>query len=754
MQACTSRFTRALLAGSMLFAAMNAPAQSAPPAWMNRSLSPDQRAELVLKELTLEEKIFLLHGSGRAGASGTLAGAQSNGGAGMFGGVARLNIPPIQMADASYGVTHGKATGRYATAMPSTLAATASWDPRLAFAYGAQIGAELRAHGYNMSLGGGVNLTREPRNGRTFEYQGEDPLLAGTMVGQTIRGVQSQHLIGEIKHFALNDQESGRNAVDITIGERAMRETDLRAFEIGIRTGEPGAVMCSYNRVGGVYACENQHLMGDILKGEWGFKGFVLSDWGGTHSTVKASHAGLDNEEPNSLFFGEPLLKAVKAGEVSLAEIDDHARRILRTEFASGVIDYPISREVVDVEAGLKAAQTASEQSIVLLKNRDGLLPLDVGRTHNIVVIGLHADVGMISGGGSAQVDPPGGNAVPQHVDPLHPPPMFMTQTWFPSSPLKALRARFPEASISFDSGEDRTRAAKLAKAADVAIVFAYQWEAESMDLSTLALAGDQNELIDAVATANAHTVVVLETGGPVTMPWVEKPAAIVETWYAGSSGATAVARVLAGDVNPAAKLPITFPLSDADLPHPTIVMPPQESRPAPIDQNADISTIMARAARILAPFPVQYDEGLRVGYAWFDAEKKDVLFPFGYGLSYTQYAYAGLKLERKGNSVSLSFRLTNTGKREGSEIVEVYASLPASAGEPPKRLVAWRKEKLAAGASTLVTVDVDPSALSIYDVETKTWKIMPGAYVFSVAASSRDMRLSANSALEGGTTP
>src|SRR5260221_10290050 len=324
-----------------------------------------------------------------------------------------------------------------------------------------------------MSLGGGVNLAREPRNGRTFEYMGEDPVLAGTMVGQVMKGEQAQHVIGDIKHYALNDQESGRNAVNVNIDKRSMRESDLLAFEIGLRESNAAAVMCSYNRVNGDYACENKYLLTDVLKKDWGFKGFVVSDWQGTHSAAKASAAGLDHEEPGEIFYGDAMKKAVESGKVSKAELDEHVHRILRSMFASGVIDDPPEKSVVDVEGGFEVAQKIAEQSIVLLRNEHSQLPLDVSKVASIAVIGGHADVGMISGGGSAQVDPPGGNAIAARGEgATH----WQDQIWFPTSPLKALRAKLPGVKVEFNSGQDPTAAAAFAKSADVAIVFAYQW--------------------------------------------------------------------------------------------------------------------------------------------------------------------------------------------------------------------------------------------------------------------------------------
>ena len=399
----------------------------APPAptgpWMNTSLSPDQRADLVLKEMTLDEKVALLHGIGMpTDEPVTPENAPSNRGVGYAVGVPRLGIPGIDMSDAAYGVRSSGVNGRYATALPANVAAAASWDTNAAFEYGALIGRELRAQGYNMSLGGGVDITREPRNGRTFEYLGEDPVLAGTLVAKLIEGTQSAHVIGDIKHYAFNDQESGRNSVNITIGKRAARESDLLAFEIGVTEGHPAAVMCSYNRVNGDFACDNKYLLTDVLKKDWDFPGFVISDWGGTHSTEKASAAGLDNEEPGDFFYGDRYKAAVQAGTIPTAELDEHVHRILRSMFAAGVIDYPRQRSVVDPFAGFEIARKIEEGGIVLLKNERAVLPLNAAKLHTIAVIGSHSDVGMISGGGSAQVDPIGGNAIDaagQGRDPL-----------------------------------------------------------------------------------------------------------------------------------------------------------------------------------------------------------------------------------------------------------------------------------------------------------------------------------------------
>jgi beta-glucosidase len=700
--------------------------------WSNTSLSPDERAAMVVKEMTLDEKITLLHGTGMLGLSPMSPLAiSSNGGAGYVPAIPRLGIPAIQMSDAAYGVRGSGENGRYATALPADVAGAASWDLDAAYEYGALIGRELRAQGYNMTLGGGTNLTREPRNGRTFEYLGEDPVLAGKMVGSVMKGLQAQHVIGDIKHYALNDQESGRNAVNVNIDQRAARESDLLAFEIGLQETDVAAVMCSYNRLNGDYACENKYLLTDLLKKDWNFKGFVVSDWGGTHSVEKASAAGLDHEEPGELFYGDDFKKAVEAGKVPVTELDDHVRRILRSMFAVGVIDDPPQKSVVDVLGGFEIAQRIAEQSTVLLKNDHAQLPLDASRIHSIAVIGPHADVGMISGGGSAQVDPPGGNAI---MPPGKGNTYWQAHVWFPTSPLKSIRAKAPAANVQFDSGADPATAAALAKSADVAIVFAYQWESEGMDLDSLSLPNKQDELIAQVAAANPHTVVVLETGTAVTMPWVDQVSGILEAWYAGSRGAEAVANLLFGDVNPSAKLPMTFPRSEADLPHPTVVKPPK------VTIDADRQG-WKRIAAGLPAFQVTYDEGVKVGYKWYDAENKPVLFPFGHGLSYTTYSYSNLKVT-PGKNPRVTFTVTNTGNRAGAEVAEVYASLPAAAAEPPKRLVGFSKIKLNAGESKDVTIDVDAKYLSIFNVAQNGWQLLPGDYGFMVGGSSQSLPL------------
>jgi beta-glucosidase len=693
--------------------------------WMNPRLLPEERAEMVLKQLVLDEKLALLHGNGMAhNPQWTMPLTHlANGGAGYVEGIQRLGIPPLIISDAGYGIRDSGANGRYSTAMPSNLGAASSWDPESACAYGTVIGQELRAQGFDMTLGGGVDLVREPRNGRTFEYTGEDPLVAGTMDGTMMKCEQAQHIVGDIKHYVMNDQETGRYFVNAIISKKAMQESDLLGFHIAISIANPGAVMCSYNRINGVFGCENPYTLRDVLEKDWGFKGFVVSDWAGTHSTIAASAAGLDQEEPMADYYGPKLKEAVEAGKVPLAEIDDHARRVLYGEFLSGIVDDPPQPGVVDVVKGLDVAQRVEQESIVLLKNDHAILPIDPSQVHSIAIIGGHADVGMISGGGSAQVDPPGGNAImPAGKGGT----VWQEHIWFPTSPLKALRAKLPNTKIDFDPGTDPQSAAKLARKSDLAIVFAYQWESEDMDLPSLALPGNQNALIEQVAAANPHTIVVLESGTAVTMSWIDHVAGVVEAWYAGSSGHKALADVLVGDVDPSGKLPITFPRSDNDLPRPTIPAPPAQDR----------GQVTANSATHPSTYTVDYNEGNEVGYKWFEAQHKKPLFAFGFGLSYTTYGYSGLSIDSAAKIVR--FTVTNTGKRAGTEIAEAYARLPQGADESSyKRLVGWKRVTLAPGESQTVTVPIDSRVLKQFDVANNRWKFAPGDYGVFVGGSS-----------------
>jgi beta-glucosidase len=723
-------------------------------AWSDKTLSPDQRADMVIKEMTLDEKIQMVHGPGWQAIfakpdSGPLTRAIAV--LGFIPGVPRLGIPDLQMTDSNQGISLAGGQGRYATALPSGEAMASAWDPKLSWEIGTLLGQEMRDIGFNMSLGSGVNLVREPRNGRIFEYKGEDPLLAGTLAGSELKAEKALHLITDLKHYAVNDQDAGRIVVNSILSKRAMRESDLLAFQIALRDSGAGAIMCSYNKINGTYACENEYTLTDVLKKDFGFKGFVVSDWGGTQSTVKAAMAGLDVEMPGNDSFGAPLKKAVEAGEVPMDRLNDMVHRILRTEFDSGIVDDPPQPESPNVMRGFEVAQKTEESGAVLLKNAGNVLPLKAATVKSIAVIGGHADVGVMSGGGSSQVSPAGGNAVPPPPEIARNPMAFMVmETYHRSVPLKGIEAKAPHAAVKFDAGADPAAAAALAKQSQVAIVFATQHASEGMDLANLSLPGDQDALIEAVAAANPHTIVVLESGGAVLMPWIDKVAGVVEAWYPGIRGSEAIANVLFGDVNPSGKLPLTFPKSEADMPHPIHLAPPKPDADHPLPKLAGAPGMIGMAMGIGPFFDVHYDEGLKVGYKWYDAENKTPLFPFGFGLSYTSYAYSDLKTGSDGIGLHVTFKVTNTGARAGEEIAQVYLTLPSSTGEPPKRLVGWSKVALAPGERKNVTVDVEPLLLSVFNADKDEWEQVPGDYKVWVGGSSRDLPLSAAVKLGG----
>jgi beta-glucosidase len=726
--------------------------------WMDTSLDADARADLMVHEMTLDEKIQMVHGAGwgvlRAGSP---VAPGHNGGAGFVPGIPRLHLPDINLADSAVGVRMAALQSRYATLLPSVIGMSASWDPDAAFLYGSVIGRELRAQGYNMSIGGGMDLIREPRNGRNFEYSSEDPILAGTMVGHLAMGVQSNKVMGDIKHYVLNDQETGRNTLDAVLDKRAMRETDLLAFQIAITMAKPAGVMCSYNHVNGDYACENDYTLNQVLKKDWGFQGFVLSDWGGTHSTVKAALAGLDMDQPgDDNYFSDPLKAAVQGGQVSEARLDEMVHRIVRSMFINGVIDQPPVKTVVDPFKGRDDAQKIEEESLVLLKNAPGTLPLSAARVRSIAIIGGHADVGVLSGGGSAQVDSPGGNAVGR-VPGGSP---WGKAIYFPSSPMRYIGEQAPNAKITYDDGTDPAQAAKVAAGAQIAIVFVTQWMTEGQDNEKLSLPDKQDDLVAAVAKANPQTIVVLENGGPVNMPWAEKTKAILESWYPGIGGGEAIANILFGKVNPSGKLPVTFAATEADLPHPLVTglrdrtTPPAAARPAAGAAGAGAAagaTAPAQPRQRPPSFSVDYNvEGMAVGYKWFQVKKETPQFAFGYGLSYTKFAYSNLKVDADAKSVT--FDVHNTGLRAGDEIAEVYVTLPDAAGEPFRKLVGFKRVSIKPGAVAKVEVPIDPLYLSVYSTDSDSWSRPDGKYLVEVGGSSASLPLHENFSRGSGT--
>ena len=697
--------------------------------------SPDQRSEQLVQRMMPEDMHHIVQ------SYNTIQQAQPPGGMGAAGYVPAMpayGIPALQENDAGIGVNNYpvginkdgspvlvRGTAGNATALPSLLGMAASWNPQMAYLGGTMIAGEARAQGINVLLAGGINLAREPRNGRGFEYLGEDPLLAGTIDGAQIRGIQSQHVISTIKHFALNAQETHRLEVSSNLDERAMRESDLLAFELAIEDGHPGAVMCGYNKVNTVYDCSNHHLLTDVLKRDWGYPGWVMTDWGADHGVADALAGvdqvsgidvaeGIDSKES----FGAPLMQAIASGQIPNSRLQDMTKRVLRSMYAVGLFDHPVAIKPLNIEADAAIAQHVAEQSLVLLKNEHAQLPLSP-TLKSIAIIGAHADLGVLSGGGSAQVWPIGGPAIPA----VHPALNDSASPWIvydPSSPMRALKKLMPGVDVRYDDGRDPAKAAALAKSVDVAIVFATQWMAEGIDMPNLSLPDQQDALIDAVATANPHAVVVLETGGPVKMPWLSKVGAVVEAWYPGARGGEAIADVLSGKVNPSGRLPVTFPMDENQLPRPQITDANQ------VDYNI---------------------EGAAVGYKWFDEKKLEPLFPFGFGLSYSQFDYSDLRVSthsdhKRGDQVSVSFKVTNHSDRAGMDTPQVYLDMPVTSGEAPHRLAGFEKVALQPGQSRTVTITIDPRLLAVFDVPANQWQITAGSYPIQVGHSSRDLVL------------
>ncbi len=739
------------LLGASLLCATGA-MSAAPPS--SSADAPDNsdaraRAAAIVARMTIDEKIALVHGLFPPMAKGKTVNELIPS-AGHIDGIPRLGVPLIRESDASLGVANQveQRKGDVATALPSGLATASTFDPAIARAGGAMIGAEARAKRFDVLLAGGVNLTRDPWNGRNFEYLGEDPLLAGTMAGAHISGVQSNHIVSTIKHFALNSQETGRTVVDARIGEAALRESDLLAFQIAIETGRPGSVMCAYNKVNGDWACENAHLLTDILKRDWGYRGWVMSDWGAVHSTAKAANAGLDQESGQELdravYFADALKADIVGGRVRMARLDDMVTRYLTGLIETGAYDAPASvAQPIPYAAHADVAERAAEAGIVLLKNDGGMLPL--ARTaKRVVLIGGRADVGVLSGGGSSQVRSVGGAPVEIPLT-SGAAASFARITWHASSPLLAIRAAMPQARVTWIDGRDVAAAAAAAKAADVAIVFATQWTTEAQDVPDLSLPDHQDELIAAVAAAQPKTVAVMETGGPVLMPWLSAVPAVVQAWYPGQRGGTAIANILTGRVNPSGRLPITFPAAAAQAP-----------RPAPVGLNAMTAADAQAAAdpahasdHQLASFPVDYVEGANVGYRWYEKTGAKPLFPFGHGLSYTDFVYRN-PVVTGGATLSVSFELVNTGRMAGADVPQMYVTRDGS--NVPMRLAAFTRVMLKPGESRRVTLVAEPRILADYDPKLPGWRITGGRYRVALARDANDRTLVSSATVKAAT--
>ncbi len=846
--------------------------------WTDPSLPPQTRAELLLAQMTPAEKVDLATGE-----HCLLYGFYN-------APIDRLGIPALTMTDGPAGIRipYQRVNGGRATLLPSPLGVAASWDPSLAQAQGDILGSEALATGHNVLLGPTLDLARMPLAGRNFEGFGEDPLLASRLAVPFIQGIQRHPVLATAKHYIAYTQESDRFTLDAGVDERALREVYLAPFEAAVRDAGVATVMCGFNRVDGVFACEDRALLGDVLKGELGFDGYVLSDWGGTHSTLGAALAGLDQELAFGTYFGPLLLEAVQRGDVPATVLDDKARRILGAMFRHGLFDSPADvQPLPEGEHGARSREIA-EQGVVLLKNAGSILPVSSDAVRSIAVIGADADNASTEGGGAARVEPTyavspldgirarAGAGVPVHhapgTDPITaahllpgPPPVpssvlsppgagarglhaeYWSNTGFEGPPdvsrvdaqvavslgffsyqsvnassvpqslvqytLSKFSARWTgtltppatgdyrfslttrgrgwlwidgalviddstshdlgsrTADVHLVAGEPHAirvdysadaaaigemtdvggdvklgwevppgtvfpsvhEAAQLAAAADVAVVVVRDYGTEERDRLGLALPGDQDQLVREVAAANPRTIVVLTTGQPVDMPWLESVPAVVEAWYPGQEQGNVIARVLFGDVNPSGKLPITFPRRLEDTPT------------ASVGVGADA----------LGPV-VPFSEGVLVGYRWYDAAHLDPLFPFGFGLSYTQFRYDAVEVAPAPSGMPdawrVAFNVTNTGGRTGAEVTQVYVGgCAGDATRPPRQLAGFAKVQLAAGERSRVSMDVQPRSLSSWSAPKHAWERAECALPVEIASSSRDVRLTATIPGPGG---
>ena len=654
----------------------------------------DARARDLVGKMTLPEKIEELHG---------IHDSQYYR---YVPPIPRLGIPAFHIANGPAGVgPAGDDPQKQATALPAPIALASTWDAALAKRYGVIIGEEGKDLNEDLLESPDINIARVPQNGRTFEAFGEDPYLVSRMSVAEIQGIQSEGIIANVKHYAANNQENNRLRVNAAVDERTLHEMYLPAFEASVKDGHVASLMGAYNKVNGLYCCENPELLDHILKKDWGFKGFVTSDFGAVHSTAPSALAGLDLEMPTGKYFGTNLEAAIESGKVPMSVIDDKLIRRFRTMMQYGLFDHvKKSKPIPASQDGVEARQIA-EEGMVLLKNSGDELPLNPKGLRSIAVIGPFATNAVTGGGGSS------------HVEPI-----------YTVSPADGVQQRVgSKVKVTVANGKDVDQAVALAKSSDVAIIMVGDTATEGRD-HLLTLDRNQDALIDAVASANPHTILVLKTGSPILMPWVDKVPAILEAWYPGEEDGHAVAAVLFGDVNPSGKLPITFPKSLDELPANTPEQYPGVKGTA------------------------QYSEGIFVGYRHYDAKKIEPLFPFGYGLSYTTFAYKNLAVApegistdpNSGKSASVDLDVANTGKRSGEAVVEVYVGFPSTTTvpQPPAQLKAFAKIPLKPGQTRHVRLKLDARAFSYWDTSTHDWKIMPGKYQIMAGSSSRDLGL------------
>jgi beta-glucosidase len=729
--------TLPLFAVSVLAASSGNASAPERPLYLDGTKPVEVRVEDLLSRLTLEEKVSLVH------ADSLFAVA----------GVPRLGIPDLKMDDGPLGVReevgeHGVILNHkddFASAMPGTLGLAATWDVDLAKAYGTVIGQEAKQRGKDIMLGPAVNIQRTPLCGRNFEYMGEDPFLTSRMAVNYIAGEQAQGVSSCVKHFAANSQEYERGSINEIIDERTLREIYLPAFRAAVQEAGVLTVMGAYNKINGRHCCENERLLNEILKHEWGFKGAVISDWGGVHHTDLAALNGMDIEMGTrppyeSYYLAHPFLEGLKSGKFPVSVLDDKVRRNLYVMFKLNLIHDPSAPVVTKVEPSIllstkahqEIARKIAEESFVLLKNKD-LLPLNMVQTKTIAIIGANATAKFAHGGGSAMIKPPYEITALEGISNRLDGNVKLIYAQGYNSPVGSGRVDFKLETEAIapplNSSKLVAEAVAAAKSADVVIYVGGlnhhgDYDTEGSDRKDIKLPGGQDELIQKVVQANPKTIVVLMGGGAVEMnSWLAQVPTVLYAWYPGLEGGNALAHVLFGDVNPSGKLPCTFPKRLADSP-----------------------------AHALDAYPgtngkVVYKEGLLVGYRWFDTKNIEPLFPFGHGLSYTTFKYSNLNLaparDASGPPVTVEFELANTGSRAGAEVVQVYVQETSpSLPRPLKELKGFKKVFLQPGEKQKVSVVLDRNAFAYYDPDKKAWVADKGAYKILVGSSSRDLRL------------
>ncbi len=719
------------------------PALAERPLYQNEDAPLDQRVEDALSRMTLEEKVALCHAQSKFSSPG----------------VPRLGIPELWMSDGPHGVRmeinwndwgHSNWTNDSITAFPALTALAATWNPEMSALYGKSLGEEARYREKDVMLGPGVNIYRTPLNGRNFEYMGEDPYLAGEMVVPYITEMQKNGVAACVKHFALNNQEKWRGTVDVDVSDRALYEIYLPAFKKAVEDGKVWSIMGSYNRFEGQHACHNKRLLQDILRGEWNFDGAVITDWGGAHDTKEAALNGLDIEMGsftngltsesdfgyNDYYLADPYLNMLKSGEVPMSTVDDKARNILRLIFRTAMnTRKPFGSKTT--EEHYAAAKRIGDESIVLLKN-SGILPLDPAKYRNVLVVGDNATRVLTDGGGSSELK------VKNYVSPLE----AIKAIYGPG----VKYAKGYEAGRSMYEREDtipesvqaalREESVRMAKDADVVIYIgglnknAWQ-DCESTDRREYELPFGQSILIKDLVKANPNVVVANISGNAYEMPWVKSVPAILHVSYLGTMGGASIADVISGKVNPSGKLPYSIPVRLADN---GAMSFGTESYPGIEMGGGDKRQGWGNN-------PVQkYKEDILVGYRWYDTKKIPALFPFGHGLSYTQFEYgkpvvSSTKIGPDGK-ITVDVPVTNKGDREGSEVVELYISdLKSSVLRPVKELKGFDKVSLAPGETKTVSFEILPEALKYFDEKSHSWVAEPGKFKALIGASSTDIR-------------